>query len=559
MILFIKYFIAAQVAGLYYLYLTDHPRGGGSLSRYIIIAIGVLILGFFLWSENSSAVSTIIVQKTTDPSGFDGFDFLLDGPADTAFTLGDGESQIFNELAAPGVYTVSETDLAPGFELTGIVCNSQDDTSTFVVDLMTDSVEITLADEDTVICVFTNTGTASITIEKETSPEGGADFDFTSDIPDGDEFTLDDGQSITFNVPPGSYDVTEAVKAGYIVSDIACDDMGSTTNIVTRTATIDADAGEDITCTFTNQQVVTGLNLIKTDNPDPVLAGEELTYEIIIDHQGDIEASNVVLTDTLPPGVILVDVFASDPSVDCSGSNSVTVVCNVGILSADEEIVITVIVIPDPDVYSVAPEMIENVAVLTAEPGPVEIEATTLTQVNPIVNLDLISNNDERRVTRGNSFDVEWDITVSADQVAALEELRKSSLTPVQKADALGVILNIAFPALFEVESVETTQGVCDGSIQCIIGDILEGQTVVVIVRFKAPDERGEFNITATVTTLGQTFTNVILVIVENRNSGCSLASAAGPASLPLYLLIPVLIPLRRIWKRYTQTRAGSD
>jgi len=139
-----------------------------------------------------------------------------------------------------------------------------------------------------------------------------------------------------------------------------------------------------------------------------------------------------------------------------------------------------------------------------------------------------------------------------------LEKLRKSSLTPVQKADALGVILDITFPAVFEVESVETTQGVCDNSIECIIGDILEGQTVVVIVGFKAPDENGEFNISAVVTTLGQTFTNVILVIVENNNDGCSLASAAGPASIPLYLLIPVIIPLRRIWKRYIKTRVRS-
>ncbi|MGH7851214.1 MAG: prealbumin-like fold domain-containing protein, partial [Thermodesulfobacteriota bacterium] len=234
------------------------------MSRYVSFAIGVFVLGFFLWSEDSSAVSTITVQKTTDPSGFDGFDFLLDGPAsDSTFTLDDGESQISGSLD-PGIYIVSETDLALGFELTGIICNSQDDTSTFDVDLGTGSVEITLADDDTVTCEFTNTGTVSITIEKITSPEGGVEFDFTSDIPDGDEFTLDDGESITFNVPPGTYDVQELVKAGYIVSDIVCDDMGSTTSIVTRTATIDADSGEDITCTFTNQQVVTGLNLIKT-------------------------------------------------------------------------------------------------------------------------------------------------------------------------------------------------------------------------------------------------------------------------------------------------------
>lgn len=193
------------------------------MSRHTILAITFFVLGIFLWSENSWAVGSIIVQKVTDPSGFDNFDFI--GPGDIGFTLDDGESQLFNMLAAPGIYTVSETDPAVGFELTNIVCNSQDDTSTFVVDLMTDSVDIMLADEDIVTCVFTNTGTASITIEKETSPEGGEEFDFTSEIPDGDEFTLDDGESITFNVPPGTYDVTEAVKAGFIVSDIVCDDI----------------------------------------------------------------------------------------------------------------------------------------------------------------------------------------------------------------------------------------------------------------------------------------------------------------------------------------------
>jgi len=402
------------------------------MSRYINYALTFLILGILLRSQNSMAVGTLVIEKATDPSGFDGFDFLLDGPSsDTSFTLDDGELQTFDNLDAD-TYTVSETDTASGFELTSIVCNSEDETSMFNVDLETASVEITLADDDTVTCVFTNSGTATITIEKVTSPEGGTDFDFTSDIPDGDEFTLDNGDSMTFNVPPGSYDVQESVKDEYIVSDIACDDMGSTTNIETGTATIDAVAGEDITCTFTNQQVVTGLNLVKTDSPDPVIAGEELTYEVLVDHQGDIEASNVVLTDTLPPGVTLVSVSADDPDTDCSGSDSETVVCDIGILSVTEEIVITIVVIPDPDVYSDAPQMIENTAVLSAEPGPVEIEASTLTEVNLIVNLDL-SSVDEKRVGKNNSFDIEWDISVSAEQMAALEQIRKSSLTPVQK------------------------------------------------------------------------------------------------------------------------------
>ncbi|MCI0481159.1 MAG: hypothetical protein L0213_06190, partial [Candidatus Dadabacteria bacterium] len=149
--------------------------------RHTIFAIAVFVLGIFLWSENSWAVGSIIVQKVTDPSGFDNFDFLFEHPPDPnqPFMLDDGEPQPFPGLA-PGMYTVSETDPAVGFELTGIVCNSQNDMSVIDVDLMTDSVDITLADLDTVTCVFTNTGTASITIEKETSPEGGIGFDFTS-------------------------------------------------------------------------------------------------------------------------------------------------------------------------------------------------------------------------------------------------------------------------------------------------------------------------------------------------------------------------------------------
>jgi len=131
-----------------------------------------------------------------------------------------------------------------------------------------------------------------------------------------------------------------------------------------------------------------------------------------------------------------------------------------------------------------------------------------------------------------------------------LQQLRKSSLTPVQKADALGVILNIAYPDIFEVVSVDTTQGTCDNSIECIIGDILEGQTVLVIVTFRAPDEQGEFNINAAVTSLGQMFTNVVVVRVTDNGNGCSLAAAATSTSIPLYLLIPILIPLRRLWKR---------
>lgn len=140
-------------------------------------------------------------------------------------------------------------------------------------DLEMGELEIDLADEDTVNCTFTNTGTSTIIIEKVTEPEGGEDFEFTSDIPDEGSFILDDGDTLEVNVPPGMYEVLEATKPGYVLSDILCDDMGSVTDTDTRTAMIDADADETVTCTFTNTQIVEGINLIKTGSPDPVIAG----------------------------------------------------------------------------------------------------------------------------------------------------------------------------------------------------------------------------------------------------------------------------------------------
>jgi len=256
------------------------------------------------------------------------------------------------------------------------------------------------------------------------------------------------------------------------------------------------------------------------------------------------------VTDTLPPDVTLVSVSDDDPDTTCMSTDSVSVECDIGTLSVDEVVTITIVVIPDPDVYADAPEVIDNVATLTAEPGPVEVESTAMTEVNPIVDLDFTSNDDDRSVGRGNTFDVEYEIAVSEAQVAALERLRQSSLTPVQKADALGVILQISYPANFEVVDVVPSQGSCDTSIQCLLGDIIEGQTVLVVVTFRAPDERGDYNINALVETLAQTFNNVIVVSVTDKDNGCSLAPAAASMSFPLYLLIPLLIPIRRFWKR---------
>jgi hypothetical protein len=73
----------------------------------------------------------------------------------------------------------------------------------------------------------------------------------------GGSFTLaDGGEQLFANVPAGTYSVTEGVLAGWTLTDVACGDLDSTGDPVARTANVHLQAGESVTCTFTNLQNV---------------------------------------------------------------------------------------------------------------------------------------------------------------------------------------------------------------------------------------------------------------------------------------------------------------
>jgi hypothetical protein len=104
----------------------------------------------------------------------------------------------------------------------------------------------------------------TIIVEKQTDPAGGTGFQFTNDIPGGPTtFNLDDGGSQTFdNLVAGIYTVTETdpgvTPGGYGLADLVCVDgdvggTASTTDLGQRQATVNLEAGETVTCTFTNE------------------------------------------------------------------------------------------------------------------------------------------------------------------------------------------------------------------------------------------------------------------------------------------------------------------
>ena len=106
----------------------------------------------------------------------------------------------------------------------------------------------------------------TIVIKKDTVPDGPANFSFSGGL---GAFSLDDDADPTLpnertfsGKAPGSYSVVEAAATGFTLTSINCTSTqaGDTTthNLSTRTATINLDGEETVTCTFTNTASCSG-------------------------------------------------------------------------------------------------------------------------------------------------------------------------------------------------------------------------------------------------------------------------------------------------------------
>src|SRR5262249_41382227 len=100
------------------------------------------------------------------------------------------------------------------------------------------------------------------------------------------------------------------------------------------------------------------LSITKTDAPDPVTAGQTLTYTIAVTNNGPSDATGVTVTDTLPPNVTF---RSASPG---RGHSSRTVTCAVGALSNGAMATITITVTVTPTTTG----SITNSATVTGSP-----------------------------------------------------------------------------------------------------------------------------------------------------------------------------------------------
>ena len=216
-----------------------------------------------------SNCGTVIIRKQTLPDGLsDTFQFdhnlVTEGAQDNPFFLADdGVETILNVFVndpsdPTDFYFVTEADpSSAGFELVDIDCSASDTVVTPTEDEASRTVEFVLGVNETVDCTFTNQALASLTVQKNVVNACAVDSaTFPIEVTDDEDTviasaSLGNGSSPleTGNIPPGTYDITEAGSGDYVTL-VSCDNGGGLVEATTRAVTLNP--GDDVTCTFRN-------------------------------------------------------------------------------------------------------------------------------------------------------------------------------------------------------------------------------------------------------------------------------------------------------------------
>ncbi len=243
-------------------------------------------------------LSTGTIHVTKTAVGGDGtFNFTNAASFAITTTGGTGTHDITD--LSPASYSVDET--APtGWTVTSNGCQN---------------VSVTAG--NTTNCTITNTKLGTVTVIKNSLPVSAQSFPFTTTIGGGEGgFSLsDDGEgsedTVEFtSVALGSHTITEGSVAGWSLTGLVCTggDADGSTDLVTRTATIDVDAGEHITCTFTNSQYGT-LHITKN------AYGGDDEFDFTIDGEGSDVLESASITTTAGTGTADVSLPVGDYNV----------------------------------------------------------------------------------------------------------------------------------------------------------------------------------------------------------------------------------------------------
>ena len=204
----------------------------------------------------------------------------------------------------------------------------------------------------------------------------------------------------------------------------------------------------------------TDLRIAKSDGPDPVVAGETLTYSLRITNAGPAPASNVQVVDALPDAVTLVSVTASQGLCN----NGIT--CDLGDLAVGAAAVVTIVVTVDSDATVTFANQAQ-VSAANPEINPADNSASASTGLAFLADLAVTKSAQPITATPGS--DVTYEIVVVNNGPSR----------------SYNVVVGDSLPTKVGNAVAQSTQGTCSvvgGLVTCVVGSLGVGEKVVVTV-----------------------------------------------------------------------------
>jgi hypothetical protein len=310
----------------YHMRLEDINGGGGNQDRSL--SAGAV---FF-------PISVTIVKETNpDDAQFKTFNYTTTGADLSAFSLAPtngitSDSKNFS-LNSEGTRTVTESDphaSPPEFNLTNLACVQVDGglgVGSVNVNLAGRTVSFSPKEGQSITCTFTNTEDLNVTrgkiiVDKVTNPGGDTtSFDFTTSY--GSPFSLTDAATPNDSglIIPGTYSVSEAANAAYVTTATCTSSLGHPAD---DPSSIDLDAGEVVTCTFTNAKKpkLTVTKIVVNDN-----GGTKQISDFPLFVDGNSVTSGVKNTSTVGSHTVSETTdsgYTSTIGGDCAADGSIT-------------------------------------------------------------------------------------------------------------------------------------------------------------------------------------------------------------------------------------------
>jgi uncharacterized repeat protein (TIGR01451 family) len=261
------------------------------------------------------------------------------------------------------------------------------------------------------------------------------------------------------------------------------------------------------------------LTIEKTTSATQVVPGEQVSYEITVANETPTTATDVTVTDTLPPGLT----FVSSDNPACDSFDGVTITCVFGSVGAGSPVTVSIVVqAADPfPAEGVDDGAVANTATVTSPgsscppeaPGPPVCSSTVVVPLQPRVSIE--KSTTATRIDPGGS--VPYAIVVT-------------NTGPVTARD---VMVTDELPAGLTVVSADHDgcAAADDVTITCDLGDLASGDAVVVNVVTAAADPfpadavvDGVVANTATVTSPGS---NCDVAMLGGMGSGPALRTVS--------------------------------